>query len=94
MHMSVTDTDTSYHAQNQFRDRIDSDITLIESCWYGGAEIDALNREYKQARVYTGPLVDTDVVLLARSPENPSPRAPDLVIATVLPAHGVEFEYV
>lgn len=85
----TSNTEPSYHARERFRERIDTDPSLIESCWYGGTRIEAPKRDYDLARVYEGPLC-TDCVLLAVESDT---YGCEWLIRTVLPAETTQFEY-
>lgn len=90
--MSTTIAESSFHADNQFGKRIDSDVTLIPSCWYGGQRAEVENKDYVEARVYEGSLC-RDCVLLAKD-DVPCSLDGDLIITTVLPASRVTYEVV
>jgi len=81
---------SNQHAVGQFRDRIDSDISLLMSCWHDGAPIEAPDRHYDWARVYDGGLVETSVVMFATDTRGEHQR-PDGLITTVVPASWVGY---
>lgn len=87
---TCTDTNSSFHAKQKFRERIDSDVTLLQSCWYDGQRIEASELyDYDVARVYEGPLCE-DCVMLAEQSEL---TTCEYIITTVIPANRVVFEY-
>lgn len=89
---AATNAQASFHAQNQFRDRVSSDITLIESCWWDGEEVECPNRHYDVARLYDGPLTDTPFVMFGFPAKGSVSGECDYIIRTVIEEHELVIE--
>ena len=88
--MSVaTNTQPSFHAQDQFKDRVSTDVTLIESCWWDGDDVEVDGKDYEIARLYDGPLTDKSFVMFAFEAKGNVAKECDYIIRTVIDADGL-----